>query len=113
MLKARALRAVNESSQASMTKIRSVTETGINGLVKSKQNFLIESVGNDESIPDAVGRLSKIICGSFDRTTVRNKRDFTFRWLGKHLQRNRQSLNCFRIFTVRCLLCIIVRNARC
>ena len=68
MLKAKALCAVNGNAAPEIKPLMSVMETpvpaadthgnGLRDLIGGMQNIVIESIGSDETIPEAVGQLA-------------------------------------------------------
>ena len=115
MLKAKALCAANGNAAPEIKPLMSVMETpvpaadthgnGLRDLIGGMQNIVIESVGSDETIPEAVGQLAirmmknndliKDLMHELRQLYIRGQKEFRLSLAGRSDARSR-SFPCFR-----------------
>ncbi len=120
MLKAKALYAVNGNAAPESRPLMSVVKSpvsvvatpgkGLHDLIGGMQNIVIESVGSDEKIPEAVGQLAVRMMKSNDlirdllyeirQLYNRGQQDFPCRCPAEAMRRRSRSFPCFRIWQV-------------
>ena len=118
MLKAKALCAVNGNLTSEIRPLMSVGEApvptadthgnGLRDLIDDIQNIMIESVGSDEKIPEAVGQLAikmmknndlvKDLLHELRQFYIRGQKTSVCHWRAKVMRRRSRSFLCFRIW---------------
>ena len=116
MLKAKALCAVNGNVAPEIKPLMSVVETpalvadthgnGLHDLIDGMQNIVIESVGSDETIPEAVGRLAirmlkkndliKDLLHELRQLYIRGQKDFRLSLAGRSDAEKKQIISLFQ-----------------
>lgn len=116
MLKAKALCAVNDNLAPEIRPLMSVGETpvptadthgnGLRDLIDGIQNIMIESVGSDEKIPEAVGQLAikmmknndliKDLLHELRQFYIRGQKDFRLSLAGKSDAEKKQIISLFQ-----------------
>lgn len=119
MLKAKALCAVNGNVAPDIRPLISVVENpvsvvdvhskGLHNLFKGLQNIVIESVGDDEKIPEAVGQLAirlmknnyiiKDLLHELRQLYIRGQKNFRLSLAGKSDMERRQIISLFQDMT--------------
>ena len=116
MLKAKALCAVNGNVAPEIKPLMSVVETpvpvadthgnGLHDLIGGMQNIVIESVGSDETIPEAVGQLAirmmknndliKDLLHELRQLYIRGQKDFRLSLAGRSDAEKKQIISLFQ-----------------